>query len=475
MWQPGDAIKRSGIPGVVTQVRTSFSAYYHLDNGSCGECLNELLEKDTAYMARPRKSEVEKKAAAAAKVTDSLLDAAKFCAPGYKEGGESYSTTAMIYGKYLTTFSGVVMYGHPINLDFAALPDFRAFYAALKASDGKDTQITQLDPGRLSIKSKGFRTVVPCLTDAAQVSRPATDAPVAMLDSRMREAFEVVKQFVSKTGENILDSAALMDNGRITATDRKLIVCYNHGIPFPRMTVPADFIEAVLKSTKPLVSFGFSAGSVTFYYDDGAFIRSNLYAEDYPDVESVWPSDWNGMQQLPDTFFDSLDKISPFVTERGNGSFAVMKENRFQTHPEDDIGTQVDCPGVLAANVGIDVDRFRKLRGKITHVDFVSDKNKAKFFGENIFGLCVQAVFYEAEDPAPHGYTEQNGAPPIETEHVETGPATVYAGGTPQFAPPQPVQYEDDGEPEDDSFVIEGPDEQAPEAPAQGGWTLPKA
>ena len=64
-----------------------------------------------------------------------------------------------------------------------------------------------------------------------------------------------------------MQSAVLIRNGDMIACDRQMLGMYWHGIAFPELTVPADFVEAVLKLPKPLVSFGFTEGqALTFWF-----------------------------------------------------------------------------------------------------------------------------------------------------------------------------------------------------------------
>lgn len=382
-------------------------------------------------MARGRKTVAQKQEEAAKKETNSLLDAVKFCAGGFNENGETYSTHAMIWGGYISTYNGIVMYGHKVDTTLQACPHYGLLLKALKATDGAAVQITQLDLRRIQIKQKGFRTVVPCLDDYGLVTRTAPDTPISVLDSRIREGFETMKQIVNKRGDTVMQSSVLVGNGFMVACDNVMLGHYWHGLGFPEVAVPADFVDAVLKVAKPLVSFGYTPGqSLTFYFDDGSFIRTQLYAEQYPDWTKAMPEHFEGLQQLPDDFFTALDKIEPFLGK--DQSHVYMSENLFHTQADPDQGTAVDCPGLLDAPSALDVDRLLKLKGIITHIDTVH-REKCRFVGENFRGVLMTHLLSDKLDPedgsdpepAPHGYVEQNGmadatfAPPLPAGPVE--------------------------------------------------------
>lgn len=460
MWKVGDSIRQGEVHGEVTAVNGRFSVYYWLENGTCGECLPHRLEEGYR-MARPRKSVDQKKAEAAAKVTNGLLDAVKFCAGGFNENGETYSTHAMLWNGYISTYNGIVMYGHKIDTPLQALPHYGLLLKALKATDGDAVQITQLDQKRIQVKQKGFRTIVPCLDDFSLVSRTAPDNPVSMLDSRMREGFEIMKQIANKRGETVMQSAVLVSNGFMVACDNHMLGMFWHGIGFPELAVPADFIEAVLKVAKPLVSFGYTADqSLTFYFDDGSFIRTQLYAEKYPDWQRAMPTDWSNLQQLPDDFFKALNKIEPFVPKDKTSVYA--SENLFHTDGDKEHGTAVDCPGLLYAEGGLDIDRLLKLEGRITHIDYTA-KDRTRFVGENFRG--VLANYLLGDHPrAPDGselHSSYQLAEPPPSEAAMAAVADVFANGANAavFNAPQPEgEPEFDDEPDDPAVVAQDMD-----------------
>lgn len=440
-------------------------------------------------MARPRKTAEQKKAEEAAKVTNTLLDAVQFCAPGFKEDGETYSTHAMIYAGWITTYNGIVMYGHKIDTPMQAMPHYGSLLAAIKATTGDTVQITQVSQDKLSIKGKGFKTTVKCLTDYSLVTRSAPDNPVGMIDSRMREGFEILRQITKKTGETVLQSAVLIRNGDMIATDRQMLGMFWHGIGFPDVAVPADFIEAVLKVAKPMVSFGYTPGqSLTFYFDDESFIRTQLYNEAYPDVSRAIPQSWEGMTEIPADLFTGLKRIAPFIDK--SRRCVWLNTNELSSNGEHDDATTVAVQGVPDCSYAVDVERMLKLDGRITHWNPHSDKTI--FQGPNFRGVLCNFVTEDSGkgepdagyDPQTFAHTEANGHEPTPQE---VGDAVLAAGGTVgqafgayiaqatgspvHYAPPEPVQGDDDGDPVDEP---RGPEEMdAPAGFTAPQWTIP--
>lgn len=456
--------KSSATPAPVTWIKTKYpsSSYVRVgirwfrvsDHAADGVTVNSYnLETgrsmaihhtciDEVTMARPRLTAEQKKAKEASKVTDALLEAVEFCKHGYDPDGEAYAQHALFAYGYVSTYNGVVQYGYKIDTAMNAAPHYGRLLAGLKAATGDGVQITELPSNRISIKGKGFRTAVPCVSDPSLVIRHPPDNPVGMVDSRMREGFEVLKSIVRKTGETVMESQVLIRNGDMLATDRHMLGMYWHGISFPEIAVPAQFVEAVLRVPMPPVSFGFTPGqSITFWYENGSFIRSQLYAEGFPDVSRAIPEHYEGCAPVPAGMFAALEKLLPFV---GKDTRAVYFIDNAIMSSDDE--THVDCEGVGDIEYGIDIDRLLKLKGRITHMD--ANAERTRFYGENFRGVLANFrpdVNEQQDDdkgPPDPGYDPQTFA------HAEAG--------APVYAPPTPVSDGDDGEPVDEAPAAPG-------------------
>ena len=58
-----------------------------------------------------------------------------------------------------------------------------------------------------------------------------------------------------------------------------------HGLDLPpNVPLPKQFVAALVKQKKNLTGFGFSRSSATFYFEDGCWLRTQLYSDEWPDV-----------------------------------------------------------------------------------------------------------------------------------------------------------------------------------------------
>jgi hypothetical protein len=392
MFKVGDPIINRGRRGVVTGVATSFSSYYHLETGTCGECLNTRLEHDMA----PRKK-AEPKADKGAK---DLLDMAlAFCRPGFKEDGEPYAKHAFISNNWITTYNGIVMYGHPIADALQCLPHFGRLDTAIRTA-GAGLALTQASPERLQVKGSTFKASVPCLSDPALVVRQNPDNPIVAIDNLLRKAFENVRNV--PVGDRVVQQSVLLDSSIITGTDAIIIVQYAHGVHLPQLVIPVEFAKAVLATTKNIISIGWSERSFTVWFEapegmpsGNPFMRTQLYTEAWPDIGPVVNVDYNQCKPLPDRFFEALDQLVPFSDEGtiyfGDG---VMK-----TSPIDDDGAEVAIKGLLPCKLAFDGSRLLKIKGRFTHIDYQSDPMSMRFTGPNFRGVLMGIGEKQKEAP----------------------------------------------------------------------------
>ena len=371
-------------------------------------------------MARPKKTDEEKardKAAKAGPEKNGLLDAVRFVMPGYKENGEAYAQHAMITGGWITSYNGIVQYGHPIDLPFNALPHLGRFHDALKAAGTNPAKITQPNMDRLNVSAGKMRINVDCVNDPSIIVRNNPDQAVSGLDGRMRSAMECMKKVVKKNAEHMVAASVLMVNGSLIACDGKLAVEYAHGIPTPQLTLPGDFIEAVLKVAKPLYCFGFSEKSLTFYFEDMSYIRTQLYAEDWPDVYSVLPTRFDTFQPIPAGTFDAVRKLQPF-----SKGWLFFDEGKIKTDENEDTGSTFELAGVPELYHAVDVERFLHLDGVSEKWDVTSHEERMFFLSEFVRATLMFRVIENSEKERP----EPAPAPSESSHYPAPDPAQQY-------------------------------------------------
>jgi len=319
------------------------------------------------------------KATEKSSLTTGLVKALEFISVAQKKEGSIYQTHCYMGGNRVVAFDGILAAGQHIEEDLLACPQTSLLISALsKCSD--NLAITQLANDRLSIKSEKFKAIIPCVSREA-LHYVVPDAPCAVIDNRLRSGFEKLAPLVSDSAEHVLTSSFLLQANSMLATNRHVMVEFWHGIDLPpNIILPKACAVAICKTNKNLVQFGFSPNSVTFYFDDNSWIKSQLYSEAWPGTSKIFKYHPD-YAPIPERFFETLDIVKPF-SESGNIYFL---ENALSSHANAGEGASYEFEG-LPNDLVFNQKYLELIKSYATHIDFIGENGISYFYGENIRG-----------------------------------------------------------------------------------------
>lgn len=328
-------------------------------------------------MAKPRSKSTTQ--------SNTLLEAISFVGSILKDKGAAFETHVSMKDGWAVGFNGVLSAGHKIEEQIEAYPQNELFLNALSKC-GEGLSITLLETNRLSIKSGSFKALIPCVEgDLMHVIEP--DPPIAIIDDRFKKALETVGRLADENAQSVVTASILMNGFSLIATDRKFIMEAWHGIDLPPgLTLPKAFVGPLTKAKKPLAQFGFSEGSATFYFNDGSWLKTQTYADVYPDLNGLLNKQSN-MWNVPDKFFEAIGAIEPF-SEDGNIYF---DKGFLRSHPSETVGASFEISGT-PTGVVYPYRYLNMLNGLATKIDFVTPHNKGyclMFQGETARGLIA--------------------------------------------------------------------------------------
>lgn len=338
-------------------------------------------------MARPRGKKV---AASAAK---SLQDALEFCAVAYREIGAPFQSHVILHSRFLHAFDGVIAAGCPIDDDLTAAPHGVRLRDAL-ARPGTGLSLTLAAGGDvLDVALGGFRARVPCL-DLAQIAPFGPDALAFPCDGRLQEAFAAVAGLAANSGTTVIESSLLLERDTVTATNRRLIMQIWHGLALPRsFVVPRAFAAALCRNGRAWSGLGWSDTSLSVHFTDGAWLRTQLYAEDWPDVEAVLADMAHGGDVLPTGFFEACEAVRPFAA--ADLPRLHVLDGRVATGPDaGQAAASQDCSGLPLSDPAavLPIELLRHLAGVATHVDWTSSPRAVHFYGPDMRAALIRCA-----------------------------------------------------------------------------------
>lgn len=286
---------------------------------------------------------------------------------------------------YAVAFDGVLAMGHPIEEELSLCPQTHRLIDALKRC--KETlSITQMDGDTLVIKSGGFRAVIPCLNPAA-IPHALPDPKVGDIDDTIKEGFTLLNPLISGTGSTTVEASLLLQNNSMIATDRHVMVEFWHGTNLPdNLAIPKVAVVAVSKITVPLVGIGVSDRTVTFHYEGGLWLRTQLYNEKWPNVsEIINAGDPIKATPVAPALFDAIEAVAPFSPDGAIHTF----EGYIGSHNTNASGATYELKGVTPG-LCFGHKHLSVIKGMATTIDMVGKKGISYFYGERTRGAISQ-------------------------------------------------------------------------------------
>lgn len=310
-----------------------------------------------------------------------LVRALEFVALAQSEEGTPQQTHCIVRNRMIVANNGIYAMGHPIPDDVSACPHTKRFLAALLKCDGS-VSITVTANGWLNVKAGKFKAEIPTM-DIADLHVPQPDASVCGLDSVVRDALAKVAGIAKENAPRVVLSSVLLRANTAAATTGTMLLEAWHGVDLPTMALPKKAVAKLLEIDKPFVGFGFGGSSATFHFDDGSFFRTQLYTDQWPDIDRLL-NEKTAAVPLPADFWPAIEGIRDFV-ENGSG-FVVFSEGKVSSAMASLQDRVQGRASYELASFGIDgkaiyLDLLDACRPHMGAVDFISYPEKLYFFG----------------------------------------------------------------------------------------------
>lgn len=322
-------------------------------------------------------------------IKSSLLAAIEFVSCVAEKIGAPYETHVGLKNNWAVAFNGIVAAGAPIGEDLLCYPHTILLIDALSKCE-ETFSLTQLDNSRLSIKSGKFKAIVPCL-DPILMQEALPDPQIVSMSNKFKEAVEAVGVLASENAMHVLTASVLMNGSTVVSTNRVMIMEAFHGLDLPpNIPLRKEFIKALVKTKKNLTGFGLGKSSITVFFEDGCWIRTQLYADEWPDVSTILNIEAN-LWSIDQNFFKALDAVTPFSAD-GN----VYFDTNLLMSDADNQGASFECVG-LPKGVIYPIKQLLMMKPYVKRIDFnakgLHDSSYClKFEGDTVRGVISGRV-----------------------------------------------------------------------------------
>lgn len=333
-------------------------------------------------MAKPKVTTLKK---SKSPTSANLIEALKFVALAQKKEGSAFQTHCIIANNTIAAFDGLITAGVKIEEDLQACVNTLKFIDALERCT-KAVSITQIDTQRLKVASGAFSAFVPCYHDDMPLLIP--DAPIVGIDDTLKIGFDMIAHLSDDKQDKVVLSSILLKSGSMYSTDGACLLEFWHGHDLPTIVLPTSFIAAVMKSKDKLSKFGYSGNSATFWYENGSWLKTQIYDEPWPDLALILNRNSNPLPLQPG-FFEGVLTLEAFADGKEKSKVIYFYENELRTSRTEGEGAVYEVPG-LPFGPAFGINKLKRIQHCVESVDWFSS-NGAFFYGPNIRG-CLLGV-----------------------------------------------------------------------------------
>ncbi len=282
----------------------------------------------------------------------------------------------------ITAFNGVLALHSNIPLDIEIRPHANELIRAIGACKDKSVTLSYTKE-RLHIRSGSFKSVVRCmpLKDAPEPHK-ATPGERVPLNGTLIPIMRRLLPYIGQDATRPWSRGMMFDTDSVFVTNN--IILIQHWLQGPtmpvRVNIPKPAIVELVRIREEPIAVAMDKRSMTFYYKSGRWLSTLTYSLDWPDVRKrLDRKAW--MQQIPDTFWTTLEHLAPFADEHSRHVY--INAFRVGTEANEIDGASIDIQLFKNSNnmlVKFNIDMLLALKPLITNIDLQSYPDDPSLF-----------------------------------------------------------------------------------------------
>lgn len=280
-------------------------------------------------------------------------------------------------------YNGTIALSSPIACDLNCKPKAVPMVQAIAKCE-TTISLSMTPTGRLSIKSGSFRAFVECIEETQAHVLP--EGEIIYFDGEMLlRGIKTIQDFIGNDASRPWATGILLKGQSMFATNNVCLIEYWVGATFPHVVnIPRAAVAEMIRINEPPIYAQIAEKSITFHYEDGKWVRSQLYSTEWPDLERVLDRACDPIKINPE-LFTGLETIKPFMNKLGQ---VFLKEGFMHTHPEVTEGASFDIAWPHGEAI-YSLEMLRLLQGVAHTIDFDLYPAPCIFYGDRIRGAII--------------------------------------------------------------------------------------
>lgn len=245
-------------------------------------------------------------------------------------------------------------------------------------------QLSLTKAGRLSVKSAGFKAFIDCVQGETNHVEPEGEF-VEFDGELLLKGIQACAPFIGSDASRPWANGVLIKGQSIFATNNVMLVEYWLGSTFPiTVNIPRAAVREMQRIGEAPVNAQVTTNSITFHYSGDRWLRTQLFATEWPDLSKVLdrPS-----EQVPvdERIFEGLESVKSFVDKMGT---IYLFQDELRTHMDEQEGAGFAMDG-FGHEGKYNIDMLNLLKDTAVTIDWSTYPSPCMFLGERIRGAII--------------------------------------------------------------------------------------
>jgi len=290
-----------------------------------------------------------------------------------------------IEGGAVRSYNGVLAISSPLPFDIDCCPKADQLVKAIGQCEETIT-LSMTPGGKLRVSSGAFRAFVELVQGETPHVGPEGDY-LAFDGEVLLHALKTIYPFIGNDASRPWTNGVLLNGQSAYATNNTCLVEYWLGAPFPhQINVPKACIKEMLRVDEAPTHAQIAGNSITFHYNDGRWIRSQLLGVDWPlGLITKMLDVPHAAVPIPKELFSAIAKLQKLT----DGSNRIYFNNGLlTTHTEEETGGSCEVDGLEFVGC-YNIVMFALLEHVVETADFTRYPEPALFFGGRVRGAII--------------------------------------------------------------------------------------
>lgn len=314
-----------------------------------------------------------------------FLKALRFVSKAQQPIGNPHQTHCRIVGRQIIAYDGILAAGYPTSDEVPeACPHTFQLIAALERAN--DASAVTFENQVITVKTSKFKAAVPCLSsyDLIYIS---PDVCAYQLTDTFAVAAKQAAMFTREGAQTVVAASVKTRNGSIVGTNGQALIEVWHGSPTPEeLIIPKSFVDAISKTDGKIVGFGYSETSLTIWYENGSWLKTQLYSEQWPSIDRFLAyTETAHAEDIDKDFWTGVHSVAAF-SEDGDVYFL---DGFVCSHVSTAKGAEYKLKGGPLKQ-SYSFKTILALEGIATKFDWNGNESVSCFFGEKLRGVLAK-------------------------------------------------------------------------------------